>query len=972
MYKPTEKRFEDQIESFLKSIGYIKNTNLLYDKRLCLIPSVFIEFIKNSQNEKYQSLKDQLFDEVDNQILKRLDDEITYFGIVHVLKKGFNVRDKAFQVMINIPRSKNNPDHIEDYKKNIFSLIRQLKFNEQTEQSIDTVIFLNGIPLCSIELKNQLTNQSIEDAITQYKNDRDPINKLLKFNRCLVHFGVDNDQVVMTTNLNKEKTKFFPFNKAIINPLTDGYRSEYLWKEVLIKDSLINIIERFVHISEIKSFKYNPTKKKVEEVINKSLIFPRYHQLEIINNITKQLNDEGVGGNFLIQHTTGSGKSYEIGWLTHTLSSFYKDIDDTKKLFDTVIVVTDRNVLDEQLRNIIENLQDVKGVVNSVVEDSTQLKKFLEEGKSIIITTIQKFPVISKSLKINHSRNYAVIFDEVHSSQGGKSTQELKRSISNKDNESSNDYDELILNEIKIKGKKNNVSFFGFTGTPKKETLEIFGRNKEGEKNKKAFHSYTMEQSIHEGFTLNVLKNFTYYKRYFKLKELENDIEISSSKSKSQIFNFVDDQEITINNKISIILDHFLNKTLHEINGQSRAMIVVSSRPHCVKYFRKINEELINRGSNLKCLVGFSKFDDDDTNQTYDEKTLNREVGLEESIPIGLKYPQFRLLVVSSKFQTGFDEPNLQSMYIDKNLNDIQCVQTLSRLNRITDGKKRTFILDFKNTPEKVQSSFQKFYGSINLINEADPEKLHDVLTKIKFFNIIDYLDVKKFCGIYNSIPRKDEHLQPPLNNTLLLFQKLDDERKKEFKVLLNRFVEYYDLVIQVIDYKVIEHFEYYQYFENLVTKLQTEKTKTRDISEFLRLSSLKIDKNFEGEKTLESSDAEIEGINIDSDNFFEDGVINLKELIKSINEIYHTNFSDNDRTKFNDIKSSVIDDKLKNIVLGDNTSIDSKKIIFEKIKNVIYKTYDSDYEFFKKINENPSVINTLSNIVYKEIISNK
>lgn len=972
MYKPTEKRFEDQIEFFLKSIGYKKNTNLLYDKSLCLVPFEFIEFIKKTQNEKYQSLKDQLFDEVDNQILKRLDDEITFFGLVHVLKKGFKVRDKTFQPMINIPRSLNNPDHIEDYKKNIFSLIRQLKFNEETEQSIDTVIFLNGIPLCSIELKNQLTNQSVEDAITQYKNDRDPTNKLLKFNRCLVHFGVDNDQVVMTTNLNKEKTKFFPFNKAIINPLTDGYRSEYLWKEVLVKDNLINIIERFVHISEVKSFRYNPIKKKVEEVINKSLIFPRYHQLEIINNITKQLNNEGVGGNFLIQHTTGSGKSYEIGWLTHTLSSFYKDKDDTKKLFDTVIVVTDRNVLDEQLRNVIENLQDVRGVVNPVVEDSIQLKKFLEEGKSIIITTIQKFPVISKSLKINYSRNYAVIFDEVHSSQGGKATQELKRSISNKDNEISNDYDELILNEIKIKGKKNNVSFFGFTGTPKKETLEIFGRSKKGDKNKKAFHSYTMEQSIHEGFTLNVLKNFTYYKRYFRLKELEKDIEISSSKSKSQIFNFVDDQEITINNKISIILDHFLNKSIHEINGQSRAMIVVSSRPHCVKYFKKINEELVNRGSKLKCLVGFSKFDDDDTDQTYDEKTLNREVGLEESIPIGLKYPQFRLLVVSSKFQTGFDEPNLQSMYIDKNLNDIQCVQTLSRLNRVTDGKKRTFILDFKNTPEKVQSSFQKFYGSINLINEADPEKLHNLLTKIKIFNIVDYLDVKKFCSIYNSIPRKDEQLQPPLNNSLLLFQKLDDEKKKEFKVLLNRFIEYYDLVIQVIDYKVIEHFEYYQYFENLVTKLQTEKTKTRDISEFLRLSSLKIQKNFEGEKVLESSDAEIEGINIDSDNFFEDGVINLKELIKSINEIYKTNFSDKDKTKFNDIKSSVIDDKLKNIVLGDNTSTDSKKIIFEKIKNVIYETYDSDYEFFKKINENPSVINTLSNIVYKEIIDSK
>lgn len=974
MYKATEKRFEKQIEVFLKSTGYKVFKNENYTKKLCLIKKSLIVFIKNTQSKKYQILEKQLFEETDNQICSRLDKEISTFGIIHVLKKGFNVRDQKLKIFITIPRSSNNSEHLIDYEKNELSLIRQLKFSEKTEQSIDTVIFLNGVPIITIELKNQLTNQNIEDAITQYKKDRDPINKLLSFNRCIVHFGADNDQVVMTTELKLSSTRFFPFNKGIYNPITYGYKSEYLWKEILLKDNIINILERFAHISTETSFVYSNEKGRVYEKETNALIFPRYHQLEVIKKIETQLKEEGAGKNFLIKHTTGSGKSYEIGWLAHMLSSFYRTEKDEKKLFDTVIVVTDRTVLDEQLRGVIENLEDISGVVNSVTEDSNQLKEFLESNKSIIVTTIQKFPIISKSIKNSIGNNFAVIFDEVHSSQGGKSSAELKKTLAQKENSEQDDYENIVVNEIKSKGNLKNVSFFGFTGTPKPETLEIFGRYKDKTKSKKVpFHEYTMEQSIHEGFTLDVLKNFTYFKRYFKLKELNKDIELSSKKIKSQIFSFVDDQEITIENKIEIILDHFISKVKYEMNNNAKGMIITSSRKHCVRYFKKFNEELKKRNEKFRCIVGFSKFEDEEEDIKYDERELNREVGLNEEVRKGLKYPEFKILIVSNKFQTGFDEPNLYAMYVDKNLNDTQCVQTLSRLNRVAPGKKRTFVLDFKNSPEKTQSNFQKFYGNVSLISEADPEQIHDILTKIKNFNFINYEDVKEFNLLYQEKPnvRQDEKLQKPLNHSVEKWTMFSEEEKIESKSLLKKFVDFYDLIIQIIDYQNIEHFEYYIFFENLITKLQITQNKTRDISEYLRLISLKIDKNFEGSKKLIGNEFELKGFNPENQSFIDDKTINLKELIKEINNIYGLELTDEDEVKFDSMRNEIKNEKIIEIVKSDNTPTDSKKKIYEELKKITFSKYDNDFEFYKKMTDNPNILKGLSNIIYNDIIKN-
>ena len=469
-------------------------------------------------------------------------------------------------------------------------------------------LFLNGIPIVTMELKNQLTGQNYKHSENQYRYDRDPKEPLLQFKRVLVHFCVDNNQVSMTTRLNGAKTRFFPYNKSIENPpVENDYRSSYLWKEILNTNSLLDIIENFAHVSNEKEYYYNETQQKIDVKKFDVQIFPRYHQLELIRNLKDKIKQEGVGNNYLIQHTTGSGKSYSIGWLSHLLTSLYKSSDDTQRIFDSIIIVTDRTNLDDQLRGTVKSLSKVDGVVFGAEKGSKELREFLEQGKDIIITTIQKFPYISDNIVALGDKKFAVIIDEVHSSQNGELSKELKKSLTGtEDDEEDFTLESYLDEQIKTRGRQKHISFFGFTGTPKEKTLEIFG-TKQADNTFKPFHIYSMKQSIHEGYTLDVLQNYTTYKRYFKVKETKEDaIEIDTAQGTKEIFNYVDSHQITIQNKVKIILDHFFNKSSKEIQGKSRGMIVVKTRKLCVQYFQEINKQLNERKSNFQCLVGFS------------------------------------------------------------------------------------------------------------------------------------------------------------------------------------------------------------------------------------------------------------------------------------------------------------------------------------------------------------------------------
>ena len=508
--KPTELRFEEWIEKSLQAQGYTSRVYSEYNKDLCLIVEDVIGFIKETQPDEYQKLFSQFDTQTDDQLCKTINNTISSRGIVDTLRKGISTRGCSFELVYFQPKSGLNQEHQDLYQKNRFVVVRQLHYSNNNNNSIDMGLFLNGIPIVTMELKNQLTGQNLKHSENQYKFDRDPKEPLLNFKRCMVHFCIDNDVASMTTRLSGQKTKFFPYNKDIINPIVQGdYKTEYIWNEVLTPTSLLDIIENFVVVVEESDKEWNDQQKKVIETKNDVLVFPRYHQLEVIRNLRNSVREEGVGHNYLIQHSPGSGKSYSIGWLSHTLSSFYQNPTDTKRMFDSIIVITDRKVLDKQLQKTLKDLQQTDGVVNPVDLTSKQLKEYLEKGKDIIITTIQKFGVISEAMSELKGNTFAVVIDEVHSSQSGENAKQLKRALigretDDEDDDESLDFEEVIRRELESRGKQKHISFFGYTATPKPKTLEIFGR-KTPDGRFVPFHIYSMRQSIFEGFTLDVL-----------------------------------------------------------------------------------------------------------------------------------------------------------------------------------------------------------------------------------------------------------------------------------------------------------------------------------------------------------------------------------------------------------------------------------------------------------------------------------
>ncbi|HKL91527.1 MAG TPA: DEAD/DEAH box helicase family protein, partial [Allomuricauda sp.] len=523
MSRPTEIRFEAHIEAELVKHGYSQRLYTDYNRTHCQLPLDLLGFIKDTQEKEFRKLQKQFEESTEQHLSKKIHADIAKRGIIDVLRNGIKTRGCSFDLVYFKPNSTLNPVHLALYQKNRFHVVRQLHYSTKNENSIDMVLFLNGLPIITMELKNQLTGQNITNSEYQYREHRKPTGEpLLGFKRCLVHFCVDNDKVSMTTFLNGSQTRFLPYNKGIENPpVENDFRTAYLWNEVLEPDSLLDIIENYVLVSEQRSKEWNSKKEKVEERRSEILIFPRYHQLDVIRKIESKVIEEGVGQNYLIQHTTGAGKSFSIGWLAHTLTSLYRKEGDTNRLFDTILVITDRRVLDKQLQNTLRQLEQTQGVVNPVEKTSQQLKEFLEKGKDIIVTTIQKFPVISEEISKLKGNRFAVIIDEVHSSQSGETAKHMKRSLSVEqamDEEGNIDYEELIRLEIESRGKQDHISFFGFTGTPKNKTLELFGRkNDMGQY--VPFHTYSMKQSIHEGFTLDVLAHYTTYKRYFKLHQ---------------------------------------------------------------------------------------------------------------------------------------------------------------------------------------------------------------------------------------------------------------------------------------------------------------------------------------------------------------------------------------------------------------------------------------------------------------------
>ena len=972
---PTERRYEEHIERELNSLlddglqfhsKIHQRNDSWYDKDLCVVGDEFIDFLKETQKETYDKLHKKYGENTNKNILKRLHKEIENKGLIHVLRKGFNdVHGGNIKTLYFQPSSSLNVNYRTDkYLKNKFLLVRQLYYSPNNNNSIDLVIFINGIPILTIELKNQLTGQTVDNSDKQYRFDRNPKGEpLLKFQTCICHFSVDNDKVNMTTKLDGTDTSFLPFNKTLNNLETqsDGFKVDYLWKEVLTPTSLLDIIENFVLFTHTSDYVWSDEKKKVIEKKKPVLIFPRYHQLDVIRKLKSQVLKDGEGTNYLVQHTTGSGKSYSIGWLSFMLTNLFKN-NGQDRVFDSIIIITDRKVLDKQLQDTVKSLETVQGVVQQIDKNSEQLRESLTTGKNIIITTIQKFSVVVNRMRELNGMNFGVIVDEVHSSQGGKGTKNLNKTLSLNLEDDVEVTDDLVNEEIskirsemKSRQKQNHISFFGFTGTPKPQTIEVFGTPVEGTTQKRPFHTYTMKQSIGEGFTLDVLKSFTPVKRWFKLKGKGEDVELPEGKGKQELIKWVDSNPETISKKVNIIITHLLNTTVKSIEGRGKGMIIVRSIKDSVKFFFEMNKQLKEKGlqNKIKCVVGFSG-EIEHNGEKVTEHSLNKENGFDsKDIPTGFKNPLFRVLIVCNKFQTGFDEPLLHSMFIDKSVSGVQCVQTLSRLNRKTRGKKSTFVLDFVNKVETIQESFQNFYQTTILSEDTDPNLVYDILDKVRNYHLFTPQEIDDWNNIFFKEKRDDSQLQPTLNVVLDRWSELSQEERDSSRTQFSNYCKLYGYVSMIHQFDNIELEKHYIFFEYLRKKFPVDGLTRIDVSDLVDLESLNLDIKGKLNISLEDEDTFFDPNEYgDGKGKDEEEYDLLSEIINEINEYYGKVPEGTEEGTKKLIKDIVNDDEFKKVVKSNNTDSNKRDKLQEIIGNNNIKTLDTNhklYDYFEK-----------------------
>jgi type I restriction enzyme R subunit len=958
---------EDIVKYLVEKGGFHEVSPSAYDKELCLIPSEVIAFIQETQADKYNLLKlDQYGDKVDEKIVANVAK--TYKDhkdkTLDLLRNKVKDRGVQLDMVYWQPANDKTPDHQLWYEQNRLAVVRQLKYSKRNENSIDIVLFVNGIPIVTLELKNELTGQNHHNAIKQYIQDRDPKGEpFLEFKRCLVHFAVGTEKVFMTTELKGKGTFFLPFNRGLDNFNENGFATSYLWEDVLTKDSLLDLLQNYINVQIDKETEYDNVTKSLKEKKSTKLLFPRFHQRRAVQRLLNVIKEEGVGKNYLIQHSAGSGKSNTITWLAYRLSGFYQKDTDAKALFDSVIIVNDRRVLDKQIQDNIRQLDKTPGLVAYIDGNKTaqDLKQAIEEGKRIIITTIQKFPVISETIASMPDRTYAVIIDEAHSSQSGEAARHLKKSLSLEEAEKqdvSEDLDDIIADEIKRKGKQPNISFFAFTATPKPKTEELFGRIVDGKL--KAFDTYTMEQAIKEGFIRDVLKNYMSFKRYYKIiKRTEiSDKEYEKKKTVRLLGSYVDLQDHAIERKARIMIEHFVSQTQNEIQGKARAMVVTKSRLHAVRFKRKFDEIMQEMKLPYSALVAFSgTVKDAETNEEYTETGMNHLQG-KISIPEALKLPQFRLLIAANKFQTGFDEPLLHTMFVDKKLGGAATVQTLSRLNRTMRGKESTMVLDFVNDPEQVQADFQYYYGEnfMEEDNQTDPNSLYTVQSKIDSFNVFYQNEVEAFAEIFFRKGNNYEKLNPILKTVSKRFEEtLEEEEHINFKSEVQTFLKLYRFLSQIITFTDVELEKYYVFLTALLKMLPYIKANLPlDVLGEVELDSYKIQHQYTTDLDLVSENGEMYGMTPGGASGKEDDELDmLTNIIKVLNDTFGIDLTEEDKVEFKKMKDKIYSNEELMGFFNKNNSRDNIQDKFsEEIDNELLNFINTKLELYNKLSE--------------------
>lgn len=1007
----SETQFEKDIESDLLSGGYRKISPRDYDKDAMLFPEVLVEFIKSTQPREWTRYVKYYGDQAVNKLIRRFNDTVATRGLLDVLKNGIDDMGIRLYVCYFKPDSTMNALLNDLYSKNIFGVTRQFMYSKANNNEIDMVLSINGIPVFAFELKDQFKGQDYECAIEQWKEDRDYRESVFKFEqRFFAYFAVDLYDVWMTTELKGDNTYFRPFNQGSNgagnaggagNPSNpDGYPTAYLWQTVFQKDSFLDLIRRFITVVEEK--KEEKINGQIKKTIVRKLIFPRYHQYDVVHKILKDVKEHGSGRNYLIEHSAGSGKSNSIAWVAYRLASAYTD--DEEAIFDTVIVVTNRIVLDTQLQDTINSFEHKAGLIECITQKkgSRGLIDAINDKKKIIICTVQKFLHAYEEFEDIKGRNFAIVVDEAHQGQSGESARTLRKSLTDLDLEvrkyaeemgieDPNDLDENddLVQEILAQGHHDNQSFFAFTATPIGKTLQTFGTlHDDGTRH--PFHTYSMKQAIEEGYILDVLKDYMTIKQAFAIaKKTEENPDLIERSAKRALFRYYKEHDLTISQKVEMIMDNFLNNGRLKIGGHGKAMVVCDSRENAVRFYFAIKEYIKNHKQECvgtDALVAFSgvvKLPDDDTE--YVEVKMNKDkdgkfIASDRKLRAALHSDDFNILVVANKYQTGYDEPYLHSMYVDKKLKGVNAVQTLSRLNRVCANKQDTFILDFENTAEQIKSSFSPFYTETILESDMDVNRVYDLRSRVAALALFTSSDVDEFVNIMTAQSGKKRQdptaigkiasiLKPVVDRYL----ELDEEHRYLARDTMMKFHRCYSFVTQLVRIADKDLFKDYLFVAHLVHLLPPSGGSKIDLDDKISLEYANLKESFHGAIELEDGIGGFKPAKGADPRARIKKMNTLERIIEKINEQFGSGVGSADNLAIESVTKMLLDDsvvkaRLKEYAKTNDVNMFIKSIFPTEFQRVLVECFMKNDEAFNRLLNDGEFQKVVMNVMAKEL----
>ncbi len=960
-----EEALEATIEAHLLAHGWHQGANTFYDRELALDTAELFTFIGATQLEAWEKLIARhggVQDTAQRKFKARLTDELSRRGVIDVLRRGVTDLGVKFELAYFRPAHGLTPSLEARYDANRCSVTRQLRYAPGHDNELDLALFVNGLPVATVELKNQLTNQTVENAKKQYREDRSPKDLMLSGKRAVAHFAVDPALVFMTTRLQGPSTRFLPFNRGTMGggagnpPNTSGHRTSYLWEEVWQRDNWLDLLHRFIHVEP-------GTGKGTTGAV----IFPRYHQWDAVRRLVGDARASGPGQSYLVQHSAGSGKSNTIAWTAHQLSNVHDAQD--RKVFDKVVVITDRVVLDRQLQDTIFQFDHKPGVVEKIDKNSTQLAAALTGGSAqVIITTLQKFPVVLKQGAELKAGRYAVIVDEAHSSQTGEAAKDLKQVLGATAEqqleaaesqeagvEVGDDPQDMLAATLAARGRQENLSFFAFTATPKARTLELFGtRGVDG--NYAPFHLYSMRQAIEEEFILDVLKGYATYGSYWKIAAAAaEDPDVDKAKAAAQLARFVSLHPTNLAQKAEVIIVHFRTHTRRKIGGRAKAMVVTRSRLHAVRYKLAIDEYIREKGyDDVHTLVAFSG-SVEDLGGPYTEPQMNGGLA-ETALPAEFAGDDYQLLIVAEKYQTGFDQPLLHTMYVDKKLDGVRAVQTLSRLNRIYPGKTNTFVLDFANDAQQIQDAFAPFFEA-TIAEPTDPNLLYNAAARLDEFGVIDRDDAARFTTAFlGSGESANATLYALLDPAIERYAALaDDDAREEFRSASTAFVRLYAFLAQIIPFADADLERLYTYSRFLALRLPREQSAGLDLSDDVILTHLRTELIGEHDLSLTEGGGVIPGFTGEGTGGQDPQFAKLSEIIDTLNERFGTEFTEADKVFVDQIEQTCVENETLATQARVNSPENFKLALHKVLEGLVIDRLDANQDFFGRMIDDPA-----------------